>query len=375
MLPEVIDYFSSVMREYPGNASSLHYEGQNSRRLYKESKQEIADCINADTDEIIFTSGGTESDNLAISGYLNAIKKQYPEKDHIITTQIEHEAILETFKELKKHGYTIDFAPVDKYGIVDLSYLKNKITDKTALCSVMYANNEVGTLEPIKEIAELCKTTNCMIHTDAVQAMGKIKIDVKELGIDMLSASAHKFYGPKGVGFLYVKKGTPLAPVIFGGGHEYGLRSGTENIPGNAAMAKALAITTQNLSVKNKIYKKWTNKILATCKEIEGVKLNGHPEKRTPGTLSLSFSSINGEALMGMLSMDEIAVSTASACSSHSHRKGRSHVLSAMKCANEFINGTIRVVLGYDNTDEQIDFFCKKLKERVELLRRLSNGR
>ncbi len=374
ILPEVIKYFSDIMVEFPGNASSLHHEGQKSRKLYKEAKQLIADLINAEYDEVIFTSGGTEADNLAIFGYLKAIENKFPEKKHIITSQIEHEAILETFKNLATTGYTVDFAPVDEYGIVDISYLKKNISEKTALCSIMYANNEIGTIEPIKEIAAICKAANCMLHTDAVQAMGKINIDVKDLNVDMLSASAHKFYGPKGVGFLYIKEGTHLEPVIFGGGHERGLRSGTENIHGVAAMAKALEITNKRLTEKRTVYDKWVLKILDTCKEIGGVKLNGHPEKRTPGTLSLSFSGVNGEALMGMLSMDEIAVSTASACSSHSHRKGGSHVLTAMKCDDEFINGTIRVVLGYDNNDEQVDYFCRQLKERVILLRRLSNG-
>jgi len=374
VLPEVVEYLSEIMLGYWGNASSLHFEGQKARKLYKEAKQIIADNINADYDEITFTSGGTEADNLAVLGYLKAIRSEFPDKNHIITTQIEHEAIIETFNELSNNGYIVDFAPVDEYGIVDLDYLKEKITDKTAICSVMYANNEVGTIEPLKDIAEICHKANCIFHTDAVQAAGKVAIDVRALGVDMLSASAHKFYGPKGVGFLFIKKGIPVKPVVFGGGHENGLRSGTENIHGIAAMAKAFDITNKHLTLKADVYNKWVEQILKTCESIGGVKVNGHPKRRTPGTLSLSFSGINGEALMGMLSMDEIAVSTASACSSHSHKKGGSHVLKAMNCSDEFINGTIRVVMGYDNNDEQIDLFCEKLKERVELLRRLSNG-
>jgi len=197
---------------------------------------------------------------------------------------------------------------------------------------------------------------------------------VEDIGVDMLSASAHKFYGPKGVGFLYVKRGTDLEPVFYGGGHEGGLRSGTENVPGVAAMAKALETVNDSLKEKKETYKKWTDKITEACSQLEGVQVNGEPTKRAPGSLSLSFSGINGEALMGMLSMEDIAVSTASACSSHSHRKGGSHVLSAMNCSDEFINGTIRVVTGQDNNDEQIDYFCEKLVEKVTLLRRLSNG-
>ena len=374
LLPEGLAYYSEVLKDYPGNASSLHYEGQRSRELYNRAKQQIADCINADYDEIVFTSGGTEADNIALFGYLKATKDKQPNRKKVITSSIEHEAVIETVKELGEQGYEIYFAPVDEKGIVDVEYLKENIDDQTAVCSIMYANNEVGTLQPLKEISQLCREAGCIFHTDAVQAMGKIKIDVKDIGVDMLSASAHKFYGPKGVGFLYVKKGTELEPVFYGGGHEGGLRSGTENVPGVAAMSKALEIVDKNIQEKEKTYKKWTDKIIDTCSQLQGVQVNGEPATRTPGSLSLSFSGINGEALMGMLSMEDIAVSTASACSSHSHRKGGSHVLSAMKCPDEYINGTIRVVTGYDNNDEQIDYFCDKLVEKVNLLRRLSNG-
>ena len=374
LLPEVLSYYSEVLRDYPGNASSLHYEGQRSRELYNWAKQTIADSIHADYDEIVFTSGGTEADNIALFGYLKAIKEEHPNRKKVITSSIEHEAVIETVKELGEQGYDIFFAPVDEKGIVDVEYLKENIDEQTAICSIMYANNEVGTLQPLKEISQLCREAGCIFHTDAVQAVGKVKIDVEDLGIDMLSASAHKFYGPKGVGFLYVKKETPLEPVFYGGGHEKGLRSGTENVPGVAAMAKALELVTEQIEEKCDVYARWTEQILEACKQLEGVQLNGDPEKRAPGSLSLSFYGVNGEALMGMLSMDDIAVSTASACSSHSHRKGGSHVLSAMHCSKEYINGTIRVVPGHDNDDEQIDYFCDKLVEKVKLLRRLSNG-
>ncbi|HPF17074.1 MAG TPA: cysteine desulfurase family protein [Thermotogota bacterium] len=374
LLPEIVTYYADVLSEYPGNASSLHYEGQHSRQLYNWAKQTIADCIHVDYDEIIFTSGGTEADNMALFGCLKAIKNSHPERKKVITSSIEHEAVIESVKALGKMGYEIVFAPVSANGIVEIDYLKQQIDEKTAICSIMFANNEVGTIQPIRQISTLCQKAGCFFHTDAVQAMGKVEQDVNELGVDMLSASAHKFYGPKGVGFLYIKKGTPLEPVFYGGGHEGGLRSGTENVPGVAAMAKALKIVTGKIEEKRMQYQKWTDQILNTCKQIQGVQLNGDPDKRTPGSLSLSFSGINGEALMGMLSMDEIAVSTASACRSHSHSKGGSHVLTAMNCPLEFINGTIRVVLGWDNTDEQIDYFCDKLMEKVTLLRRLSNG-
>lgn len=374
LLPEVLSYYTDVLRDFPGNASSLHYEGQRSRELYNWAKQTIADSINAEYDEIIFTSGGTEADNIALFGYLKATREEKPERKKVITSAIEHEAIIETVKELDKMGYDTYFAPVDEKGIVDIDYLKDQIDEQTAICSIMYANNEVGTLQPLKEISQLCKEAGCVFHTDAVQAMGKVDIDVTDLGVDMLSASAHKFYGPKGVGFLYVKEGTPVEPVFYGGGHEKGLRSGTENVPGVAAMAKALETVSKNIDEKREQYNKWTQKIIDACHQLSGVQLNSDPKKSVPGSLSLSFSGVNGEALMGMLSMEDIAISTASACSSHSHRKGGSHVLSAMQCPKEYINGTIRVVTGYDNDDEQIDYFCDKLVEKVTLLRRLSNG-
>ncbi len=374
LLPEVLSFYTEVLRDYPGNASSLHYEGERSRELYDWAKETIANCVHAEFNEIVFTSGGTEADNIALFGYLKAIREEKPERKKVIPSSIEHEAIIETVKELDKMGYDVYFTPVDEKGIVDVDVLKQQIDKKTAICSIMYANNEVGTLQPLKEISQLCRQAGCVFHTDAVQAMGKMDIDVTELGVDMLSASAHKFYGPKGVGFLYVKKGTPLEPVFYGGGHENGLRSGTENVPGVAAMAKALEQVSGKVEEKREQYQIWTDKIMDACRQLQGVHLNGDPEKRTPGSLSLSFSGVNSEALMGMLSMDNIAVSTASACSSHSHRKGSSHVLSAMHCPEEYINGTIRVVTGYDNNDEQIDYFCEKLVEKVTLLRRLSNG-
>ena len=373
-LPEVVNFFADTLRDYPGNASSLHYEGQHSRKLYQWAKQTIANCIHAEYDEIIFTSGGTEADNMALFGYLKAIKTIHPERKKVITSSIEHEAVIESVKELGKMGYEIVFVPVNNKGIVEIDYLREQIDENTAICSIMFANNEVGTIQPIKQISERCHEAGCVFHTDAVQAMGKVEQDVNEFGIEMLSASAHKFYGPKGVGFLYVKKGTPLEPVFYGGGHESGLRSGTENVPGVAAMAKALEIVSGKINEKRVLYQKWSDQIFNTCEQLHGIQLNGDRENRTPGSLSLSFSGINGEALMGMLSMDEIAVSTASACKSHSHSKGGSHVLTAMNCPSEFINGTIRVVTGWDNTDEQIDYFCDKLKEKVTLLRRLSNG-
>jgi len=374
LLEEVIDYFSVVLRDYPGNASSLHYEGLRARELYEESKEKIASLIGAKYDEIVFTSGGTESDNIAIFGSLKAIEKTNPDKRHVMTTPIEHEAVLESFKELEKRGYTVDYIPVDENGIVDLNWIEDHISNKTALCSVMLANNEVGVVEPVEEIAGFCRHNGVVFHTDAVQAMGKIEVDVQKLGVDLLAGSAHKFYGPKGVGFLYVREGLPIDPIVYGGGHEGGLRSGTENVTGAAAMAKALEMVVSTIEERSAQYQEWQKKILDICEEIGDYKLNGHREKRAPGSLSLSFKGVNGEALMAMLSQDGIAVSTASACQSHAHKKGASHVLKAMNCGKAYINGTIRVVMGHENTEEEIDYFCSKLKERVDFLRRIQNG-
>jgi len=369
ILPEVIDKMSEIMKNSYGNASSLHYLGIEAREILEESRKKIAFLINADPEEIYFTSGGTEGDNIAILGSL-------PNRcgDFALTSVIEHEAVIETFKHLEKIGIMVKFAPVNDEGFVDLDYLKNNLHKGFFLVSIMAANNEIGTIQPIREINRISENAGAFVHTDAVQAVGKIPINVKELGVNFLSASAHKFYGPKGVGFLYVKKDTPVSSIIFGGGHERGLRSGTENVPGAAGMALALELCINSMDKDHIKYNEWSERIISEAGKTEEFKLNGSRKNRIPGTLSLSFKNINGESLMQILSIQGIAVSTASACQSHAAKRGYSHVIQSLGVEESYANGTIRISLGKDNTDEQIDFFIEALKKSLKRLREFGNG-
>ncbi len=366
VLKPVIEKMLPYFGERFGNASSLHFLGEEAKEALEDARKTIAKHINAHPDEIYFTSGGTESDNIAIIGSSRVSKRK-----HIITTRIEHEAVIETALYMQKTGYDVSLINVKSNGIVDIEELKEKLSENTLIVSVMLANNEIGTIQPLKEISEMAKRYGAIVHTDAVQAIGKMQIDVKELGIDMLSASAHKFYGPKGIGFLYVKRGTSVTNIMFGGGHERGLRSGTENVSGAVGMAAAIQFCYENFKELEEKYKRWKEMILNACREIKGFKLNGDPNKRVVNTLSLSFEGISGEALAELLSINGIAVSTASACSSHSHQKGVSHVLKAIGLPLRYAEGTIRVVTGADNTDEQIEYFIKHLKAAVSTLRKV----
>ncbi len=362
VLEKMLPYFG----ERFGNASSMHFFGQEAKEALEEARKKIAKYINAEPGEIYFTSGGTESDNIAIIGSGRA-----SEKIGIIISEIEHEAVIETAKYMQKQGNKVDFISVGNNGIINLKGLKEKLNENTLIVSIMLANNEIGTIQPLKEVSRIAKSYGAIVHTDAVHAVGKMKIDVKELGVDMLSASAHKFYGPKGVGFIYIKEGTPVKNIIFGGGHERGLRSGTENVAGIVGMAAAIEFCYENFQELERKYRKWKEMILNACEEIGGFRLNGDPEKRVETTLSLGFAGISGEALAELLSLNKIAVSTASACSSHSSQRIASHVLRAINAPVEYAEGTIRVVTGADNTDEQIEYFVSKLKSSVKQLRKL----
>ena len=365
ILKKMLPYFG----ERFGNASSLHFLGEEAKEALEDARKTIAKYINAEPDEIYFTSGGTESDNIAIIGSSKMSKRR-----HIVTSRIEHEAVIETAKHMQEQNYRVDFISVEENGIINMEELEKKLNEDTLIVSVMLANNEIGTIQPLKEITKIAKRYGAIVHTDAVQAVGKMKIDVKELGIDMLSASAHKFYGPKGIGFLYIKKSTPVTNIIFGGGHERGMRSGTENVSGAVGMAAAIEFCYEHFCELEEKYKRWRDMILNACNNIEGFKLNGDPDKRVVNTLSLSFLGINGEALAELLSMNEIAVSTASACSSHSSEKIVSHVLRAINLPQEYAEGTIRVVTGADNTDEQIEYFIEHLKKAVAQLRKMGGA-
>ncbi|HEC82831.1 MAG TPA: cysteine desulfurase NifS [Thermoplasmatales archaeon] len=357
----MLEYFSEKF----GNASSLHSFGREAKSALEESREKVAKIINADASEIIFTGSGTESDNMAIKGI--AFKKG---KGHIITSRIEHPAVLEACRYLEKKGFDITYLPVDKYGVVDVEKVENEIRDDTILISIMHANNEIGTIEPIEEIGKIARKNNIIFHTDAVQSIGKIDVDVKKMNIDMLSISSHKIYGPKGVGALYIRRGIKIEAILHGGGHEHGLRSSTENIAGIVGFAKACEIAEKRMKNDGARLKKMRDRIIKKTLEIEESHLTGHPEKRLPNNASFYFKGIEGESMVLMLDAKGIAVSTGSACSSKKLQP--SHVLLATGIRPEDTHGSLRVTLGRSNTEEEVDYFLEVLPEVIEKLREIS---
>jgi cysteine desulfurase len=351
-----------------GNASSLHSFGQEAKETLEASRKKVAELINADPEEIIFTSGGTESDNIALQevAYSNREKG-----NHIITSKIEHPAVLETCQFLERDGFKITYLPVDRYGLISLDALRKAITKKTILISIMHANNEIGTIEPIKEVGKICREKNILFHTDAVQTFGKIPINVKEMDIDLLSASAHKICGPKGVGILYIKKGININPLVFGGGQERGFRSGTENIPGIVGFAKAAEIAKKEMAGEEKRLIKLRDKLIReVLDKISGSYLNGHPQKRLPNNANFRFDFIEGESMLIRLDLAGIAASTGSACSSV--KLEPSHVLLALGLAHEQAHGSLRITLGNQTTEKEINYFLKVLPPIIKKLRDIS---
>lgn len=362
---EVLEAMLPFFDEKFGNASSLHAYGREAREALEKSREEVAKLINADADEIIFTGSGTESDNLAIKGI--AFKHG---RGHIITSKIEHPAVLETCKYLEKKGFDVTFLPVDEYGLVKPEDVENAIRDDTILISIMHANNEIGTIEPIEEIGEIARKHGILFHTDAVQSAGKIEIDVKKINVDLLSMSSHKIYGPKGVGALYVRRGVKLEPVLHGGGHEKGMRSSTENVAGIVGFAKACEICRRRMHEDADKITRLRDKIIKEVLKIEESYLTGHPTRRLPNNASFYFKGIEGESLVLMLDAKGIATSTGSACSSK--KLQASHVLLAIGIRPEDAHGSLRVTLGRENTEEEIDYFLEVLPEVVEELRKIS---
>ncbi len=356
------------MTDHYGNPSSIHSFGRTVRKGVEEAREKIARCIGAEPNEIIFTSGGTESDNIAIRGAALANKKR---GNHIITSTVEHHAVLDTCKALSREGFEVTFLPVDEYGMVNVEDVKKAITDQTILITIMHANNEVGTIQPIKEIGALAKERGITFHSDTVQSVGKIPVNVNELNIDLLSISAHKFYGPKGIGCLYMRKGARVLPISYGGSQERKRRPGTENVPGiigfAAAMEKAVNSINEQAAYQSKLRDKLINGIFD---RIDFIKLNGHPTERLPNNVNMSFQFIEGESLLLSLDMKGIAASSGSACTSGS--LDPSHVLLAMGLNHETAHGSLRLTLGKDNTEEQIDYVLEVLPEIVERLRAMS---
>jgi len=367
--PEVVETMVNCLTEKFGNPSSLHYFGRQGRSTLDEAREKVATAIGAKPEEIVFTSGGTEADNMAIHGVAMLNQNR---GNHIITSAVEHHAVLNTVKALGKQGFTVTILPVDKYGLVSVEDLANAINDKTILISIMHANNEVGTVQPIKELAALAKSKGVLFHTDAVQSMGKIPVNVDDLGVDLLTISGHKIYGPKGVGALYVRKGTRWRQSLFHGGAQERLRrAGTENVPGIAALGKACELAVQDLKDEAMHLTGLRDKLIQEVMDkIPDVRLTGHPTKRLPNHVSFCFEYIEGESMLLSMDMKGIAASSGSACTSGSLEP--SHVLLAMGIPHELAHGSIRLTLGRDNTVADVDYFIENMVPIVERLRAMS---
>ncbi|MBI3640760.1 MAG: cysteine desulfurase [Thaumarchaeota archaeon] len=362
VIEEMIPYF----KEQYGNPSSIHKYGRLANIAIQNARKRIASLINAGSSEILITSGGTESNNTALYGIVHHNKGK-----HIITSSIEHDAILEPCKRLEEEGFQITYLPVDKYGLVNPEDVEKEISPDTCLVSIMFANNEVGTIQPIAEIGKITQEKKIVFHTDAIQAVGKTLINVKELGIDLLSISSHKINGPKGVGALYIRKGIKIDPLILGGGQENGLRSGTENVASIVGFGMACQLANNNIVQNQEHFRKLGMKLIADIlKEIPHTKLNGHPEKRIPNNIHFTFLGVNGEDLIIKLDENKVAASTGSACSVKVQKA--SHVLRAMGFSHEQITGSLRLTIGITNTEEEINETVQVLKKIVKELRAVS---
>jgi len=367
--PEVVKEMLPYFDVQYGNPSSIHQFGRKAKNAIQKARKQVAALIGAEPNEILFTSGGTESNNTILDGVLKSSGE--PDPEHIITSSIEHEAILQPCKDFETAGIKITYLPVNEHGIVNLDDITNSINSHTVLVSIMFANNEVGTIQPIKEISEICKKYQIPLHTDAVQAVGKVPINVKDLGVDALSISSHKINGPKGIGALFIKKGLTVTPQILGGGQENGMRSGTENVASIVGFGKACEIAKDKLSDNISHFQTLHSSILSKIvKEIPHVKLNGHPEKRIFNNIHLTFLGVNGEDLIIKLDEHGIAASTGSACSVHTQKA--SHVLKAMGFNHEQITGSLRLSFGYMNTLDEISQTVEILKKVVSELRSVS---
>ena len=365
---EVLQEMMPYLTENYGNASSIYKIGREARKAVETAREQIAKVLNCKPNEIYFTAGGSESDNTAIKGIARANKNK---GNHIITSKIEHPAVLETCKELEKEGFEVSYISVDENGIINLEELKNAIKPTTILITVMLANNEIGTIQPIEEIGQIAKENHIYFHTDAVQAVGSIKIDVQKLNIDSLSLSGHKFYGPKGIGALYVKTGVRFEKLIAGGHQERNKRAGTENVAGIVGIEKALELAYSNLDEHNEKIRKLRDYYVGQVKEkIPYIKINGDMEKRLPGNSNISFKFIEGEGLLLNLDLKGIYASSGSACTSGS--LDPSHVLLAIGLPHEIARSSLRITIGKYNTKEEVDYLVENLVEIVNRLREMS---
>lgn len=366
--PEVLEEMLPYFTEKFGNASSVYTFGRQSKSAVEEARERVAKALGALTDEVYFTAGGSEADNWAIKGvaYANRAKG-----NHIITTKIEHHAVLHTCEYLEKQGFEVTYLPVDEDGMISIDDLKGTIKDTTILITVMFANNEIGTVQPIAEIGKIAREKGIIFHTDAVQAVGNIKIDVKEMNIDLLSLAGHKFYGPKGIGALYIRKGIRIENLVHGGGQERRRRAGTENLPGIIGLGKAIELATSDIDGHNARIIAMRDRLLkGILDKIPYTKLNGHPEKRLPGNINVSFEFIEGEGLLLLLDQFGVCGSTGSACSSGS--LDPSHVLLAIGLPHEKAHGSLRLSLGDLNKEEDVDYVLEVLPKIVQRLRDMS---
>lgn len=365
---EVVKAMLPYLTESYGNASSIYKLGRQNRKAVEDAREKVAKALGCDASEIYFTAGGSESDNTAIRGIAYAYKNK---GNHIITSKIEHPAVLETCKQLEKEGFEVTYIGVDENGIVNLNELENAIKETTTLITIMFANNEIGTIEPIKQIGEIAKKHNVIFHTDAVQAVGTVRIDVKELNIDSLSLSAHKFYGPKGIGALYVRKGVNFQKFVNGGHQERNKRAGTENVAGIVGLGKAIELAYATLDEHNKKIKELRDYYVEQVEaRIPYIKINGDREKRLPGNSNISFRFIEGEGLLLNLDLKGICASSGSACTSGS--LDPSHVLLAIGLPHEIAHGSLRISIGKYNTKEEVDYLIDNLVEIVKRLREMS---
>ncbi len=363
--PEVLAAMRYVLESVFGNPSSLHSFGREAREYLEDARCKVAELIGASPDEIIFTSGGTEADNLAVLGVAYAYRGQ---GNHIITSSIEHHAVLDACKALSRDGFDVTYLPVDQYGFVDPDDVRKALRKETILITVMHANNEIGTIEPIEEIAAIARENGVVFHTDAVQTAGHIPVNVERLGVDLLSLSAHKFYGPKGVGALYVRRGIRLLPILHGGGQEGNRRPGTENLPGIVGLGKAAEIAARELDSQVVSVRGMRDRLIkGVLEKISDVRLNGHPVQRLPQNAHFSFWDVDGKSLLRGLDMEGIAASAGSACSSGAVHP--SHVLLAIGLPLELASASVRLTLGRVNTEEDVDYCVEVLSKLIAELR------
>ncbi len=366
--PRIVEAMQPYFSDAYGNPSSIYRIAQDAKEVVEEARDRVAHLLNASPAEIVFTSGGSEANNFAIKGVSYALRDK---GNHIITSRIEHHAVLNPCKFLEKFGFQVSYISVDSYGVVDLDELVRTITDKTILVSIMHANNEVGTIEPIKEISRIVTERGIYLHTDAVQTVGKIPVDVDDMGVDLLSLSGHKFYGPKGVGALYIRKGTKILPLIHGGQHEKGRRAGTENVPGIVGLAKTCETAMSEMDGEDRKLRTLRDRLQkGITEQIDEILVLGHPEKRLSGTLAICVKWVEGESILLLLDAEGIAASSGSACTSGSLEP--SHVLTAMGLPPEIAHGSIRLSLGCGNTDEEIDRVIEVFPPIIRKLRAMS---